>query len=259
MYQPSVDLETGKVTGVEALVRWVHPTRGPVPPNDFIPLAEATGVINALGLHVLRTACTDAVRLRDVSPGLTVAVNVSACQLARPSFVNEVETALRDTGLPGDALVLEITESVLADDVDGTVARLAAIKALGVRVALDDFGTGYSSLSYLRHYPVDILKIDRSFVEQLPGEGGQLARSIVRLGKALHLEVVAEGVEDDAQRAELLRLGCEHAQGFLFAPARPAANVAELLEIARTRDAWWRAEVAVPAQRSATPSGVPIR
>jgi len=258
-YQPSVDLDTGAVHGVEALVRWEHPTRGPVPPGDFIGLAEATGLIDGLGAHVLRTACADTVRLRALSPTLTVAVNVSACQLSRETFVDEVAATLAETGLPGDALVLEITESVLASDVEGTVARLGALKALGIRVALDDFGTGYSSLSYLRHYPVDILKIDRSFVEQLPGDGGPLARSIVRLGKALHLDVVAEGVEDDAQRAELLRLGCAQAQGFLFAPARPVGSIAELLATASTREEWWQPVAEIPAQRAATRSSAAAR
>jgi diguanylate cyclase (GGDEF)-like protein len=242
-YQPCVDLATGEVTGVEALLRWTHPERGNVPPVVFIPIAETTGVILDLGRHVLRTACRDAVRLRDASPSLVMAVNVSARQLVSPAFVGDVETALRDSGLAGSALVLEITESMLVNEVDLTVARLTELKALGVRVAIDDFGTGYSSLSYLRHFPIDILKIDRSFVDQLPGDGAALARSIVRLGQSLNLEIVAEGVEDDAQRAELRRLGCVRGQGFLFAEARPLAKIEALLRSAEGHPDWFQGQV----------------
>jgi diguanylate cyclase (GGDEF)-like protein len=256
-YQPCVELGSGVVTGVEALVRWTHPERGNVPPTAFIPVAEATGLILELGRHVLRTACRDAVRLRQESPTLTVAVNVSARQLVSPAFVGDVEAALRDSGLDGSALVLEITESMLIGDVETTVARLTELKVLGVRVAIDDFGTGYSSLSYLRHFPIDILKIDRSFVDQLPGDGAALARSIVRLGQSLKLEIVAEGVEEDAQRAELQRLGCVRGQGFLFAEARPVGNIETLLRGAQGRAEWWLGQVtALPSQRKSDESRV---
>jgi diguanylate cyclase (GGDEF)-like protein len=239
-YQPCVDLADGSVKGFEALVRWTHPERGPVPPVTFIPIAESTGLIHQLGRDVLRTACRDLARMRFVQPDLTMAVNVSARQLVSPHFVGQVAVALEDHGVPGEALVLEITESMLVDDVGACSARLAELKALGVRLAIDDFGTGYSALSYLRHFPVDILKIDRSFVEQLPGDGAALARSIVRLGESLHLEVVAEGVEDDAQRTELQRLGCARAQGFLFAEARPVSGIDALLRRAHVAEEWWR-------------------
>jgi diguanylate cyclase (GGDEF)-like protein len=251
-YQPCVELADGTVTSVEALVRWTHPERGNVPPSAFIPVAEATGIILDLGRYVLRTACRDAVRLRRSSPDLTMAVNVSARQLVSPAFVGEVAAALADHELPGEALVLEITESMLVRDVEVSSARLAELKELGVRLAIDDFGTGYSSLSYLRHFPVDILKIDRSFVEQLPGDGAALARSIVRLGQSLHLEVIAEGVEDEQQRTELRRLGCGRAQGFLFAEARPVAAVESLLRRARTKSQWWNGPFpVVPEPRAA--------
>jgi EAL domain-containing protein (putative c-di-GMP-specific phosphodiesterase class I) len=227
----------------------------------FIPVAETTGMIQDLGRHVLRTACFDAVRLRTAKPDVTMAVNVSARQLASPVFARDVANALRDSGLPGSALVLEITESMLVHDVDLTVTRLGELRDLGVRLAIDDFGTGYSSLSYLRHFPIDILKIDRSFVEHLPGEGAALTRSIVRMGQSLQLEIVAEGVEDDAQRSELQRLGCTRAQGFLFAEARPVANIHALLRQAHGDDAWWRSAApvvpVVPAQRSAAETVVP--
>jgi diguanylate cyclase (GGDEF)-like protein len=239
-YQPCVELSDGTVTGLEALVRWTHPTRGPVPPNVFIPVAEATGLILDLGRQVLRTACHDAARLRVENPDLTMAVNVSGRQLVSPTFVGDVAAALRDSGLTGDALVLELTESILVHDVDLTITRLNDLKSLGVRLAIDDFGTGYSSLSYLRHFPIDILKIDRSFVEQLPGDGAALTRSIVRLGQSLKLEIVAEGVEDDAQRTELQRLGCARAQGFLFAEARPVSGIDALLRRAHVAEEWWR-------------------
>jgi diguanylate cyclase (GGDEF)-like protein len=256
-YQPCVDLADGAVTGVEALVRWTHARRGVVPPSVFIPVAESTGMILDLGRHVLRTACRDAARLRTEHPSLTVAVNVSARQLADAGFAADVTAALRDSGLPAEALVLELTESMLMRDVEITVDRLTELKALGVRLAIDDFGTGYSSLSYLRHFPIDILKIDRSFVEHLPGDGAALTRSIVRLGQSLRLEVVAEGVEDDAQRTELRRLGCARAQGFLFAEARPVTGVEALLRRADDPGDWWRVDVAaIPVQRAASDAAV---
>jgi EAL domain-containing protein (putative c-di-GMP-specific phosphodiesterase class I) len=250
-YQPCVELSDGNVTGLEALVRWHHPERGTVPPMTFIPIAESTGLILGLGRFVLRTACRDVARLRAIEPGLTVAVNVSARQLVSPDFVDDVATALRDYALPGSALVLEITESMLVHEAGNTPDRLGELKELGVRLAIDDFGTGYSSLSYLRHFPIDILKIDRSFVEHLPGDGAPLARSIVRLGQSLHLEVVAEGVEDDAQRAELQRLGCARAQGYLFADARPLDAIEALLRRSQSRAEWWHGPMpVVPSPRA---------
>jgi diguanylate cyclase (GGDEF)-like protein len=254
-YQPCVELADGTVKGFEALVRWLHAERGPVPPLTFVPIAESTGLILDLGRHVLRTACRDLARLRAVQPDLTIAVNVSVRQLSDASFVRDVASALADHGVPGDALVLEITESMLVDDLGAGSTRLAELKALGVRLAIDDFGTGYSALSYLRHFPIDILKIDRSFVEQLPGDGAALARSIVRLGESLHLEVVAEGVEDDAQRNELRRLGCVRAQGYLFSEARPVSAAEALLRRAQSRRDWWQGpQAVVPAQREALPA-----
>jgi diguanylate cyclase (GGDEF)-like protein len=251
-YQPTVELDTGVITGMEALARWNHPTRGFVSPGEFIPLAERTDLIIPLGRHVLNVACSDGAYWHAEHPHLSVSVNVSIKQLASPGFVEEVALALRTSGMTPGALVLEITESVLAQDVAQTAARLTELKGLGVRLAIDDFGTGYSSLSYLRHFPIDILKIDRSFVEQLPGDGTALARSIVRLGESLQLDVVAEGVEDDAQRGALTRLGCRHGQGFLFAKAEPSAAIDVLLDESLVRSGWWRptVPVALPAQRA---------
>jgi diguanylate cyclase (GGDEF)-like protein len=258
-YQPTVELDTGAITGMEALARWDHRERGQISPGVFIPVAEQTGMIAELGRRVLNVACADGAEWHQEHPHLSVAVNVSVRQLADPSFVQHVAEALSTSGMRPGALVLEITESVLAQDVQQTAARLHELKALGVRLAIDDFGTGYSSLSYLRHFPIDILKIDRSFVEQLPGDGTALARSIVRLGESLHLDVVAEGVEDDAQRGALTSLGCRHGQGFLFAKAEPSAVIDVLLDSSLVRNAWWSAEAApsVPGPRdpaAATPN-----
>jgi diguanylate cyclase (GGDEF)-like protein len=253
-YQPTVLLHDGRITGLEALARWHHPSRGLVPPSVFIPIAESTGVIVELGHHVLRTACRDAVGWRRDNPGLSLAVNVSAHQLVAPTLVADVARVLVETGLEPSALVLEITESALVRDVDAVVARLTELKALGLRLAIDDFGTGYSSLSYLRHFPVDILKIDRSFVDQLPGDGVALARSIVRLGESMGLEVIAEGVEADAQRTELTRLGCLVGQGYLFMPARPEEQIGPLL-VRSHEPRWWTApQQVVPPPRSEAPA-----
>lgn len=221
-YQPIVELDTGRSTGVEALLRWTHPERGAVPPSDFIPIAEVTGAIVPIGRWVLQTACRQIARWRLVDPGLTMNVNVSAHQLRDPAFPEDVRRALDASGIPGAALILEITESVLLEDDEQTLDSLRALKELGVAVALDDFGTGYSALGYLRRFPVDILKIDRSFVSG--GDAGQdddqLVRTIVELGRAYRLDVVAEGIEDEGQRRRLVELGCSHGQGYHF--GRPA-------------------------------------
>jgi diguanylate cyclase (GGDEF)-like protein len=249
-YQPSVNLETGAIVGMEALARWESTVRGPVPPSVFIPVAEAANLIRDLFLGVLHQACADALNWRTRHPHVTVAVNVSASQLIDGTLCPDVERALRVTGLPADALVLEITESALVKDVDGAARVLTDLKRLGVRLAIDDFGTGYSSLSYLRRFPVDILKIDKSFVDQLPGDGAALARGIVRLGEALNMEVIAEGVEVDTQRGALTRIGCQQAQGFLFARPQSAEDVTRQLDEAVSHASWWDIRPAVPLQRA---------
>lgn len=243
-YQPIVELDTGRSTGVEALLRWTHPGRGAVPPTEFIPIAEVTGAIVPIGRWVLRTACRQVALWRTVDPGLTMNVNVSAHQLRDPGFPQDVRDALETAGLPGEALILEITESVLLEDDEQTLAGLRALKDLGVAVALDDFGTGYSALGYLRRFPVDILKIDRSFVsgEGSESDGDQLVRTIIELGRAYRLEVVAEGIEDDAQRRRLIDLGCRQGQGYHFGrPADEATMGARLATVhplvPRPRDA----------------------
>jgi diguanylate cyclase (GGDEF)-like protein/PAS domain S-box-containing protein len=219
-FQPIVDLATRSVTGIEALVRWQHHSRGLLPPNAFISLAEETGLIDGIGRWVLRQACDQAARW-SASPGaggMPVAVNLSAHQLRDRGLVADVSAALLNAGLPADRLTLEITESILIDDPDAAVEQLRALKSLGVRVAIDDFGTGYSSLSYLTRFPIDTLKIDRSFVASLAAgpDGNTVARIIVELGQALGLEVIAEGVERDDQVGNLLDLGCRRGQGYLF-------------------------------------------
>jgi diguanylate cyclase (GGDEF)-like protein len=233
-YQPVVDLVTGAVHGVEALVRWQHPTRGLVSPGDFVPLAEETGRIVELGRWVLGEACRQAARWRGQLPGvrsLAVSVNVSTRQVRRSVLVDDVQAALAESGLPPEALVLELTESVLARRREELTAVLEEVAALGVRIALDDFGTGYSSLSLLQDLPVDSLKVDRSFVRDLdtsPRRAG-FVRAIVDLADALGVTVIAEGVETEAQVAELRRLGCRVGQGFLFARPLEARALEELL------------------------------
>jgi diguanylate cyclase (GGDEF)-like protein len=223
-YQPLVDARSGEVRALEALVRWQHPGRGLVPPADFIPLAEDTGLIVPIGAWVLRQACADLAALRAKGrPGLRVAVNLSARQFIADGLEDTVAEALRASGLPGDALELEITESVLVVSLERTQASLQRLRALGVRVAIDDFGTGYSSLSYLASFPVQTLKVDRSFVRQIDaGEGtALLAGGIVALAHSLGLDVVAEGIETPAQCAYLLDARCELLQGFLFSKPVP--------------------------------------
>jgi EAL domain-containing protein (putative c-di-GMP-specific phosphodiesterase class I) len=225
-YQPIVELATGAIVGVEALVRWDHPTRGFVQPLDFIALAEETGSIVDIGRWVLAEACRSTARLRADVPGaesLSVSVNVSARQVRRPTLFDDVVRALAESGLPPEALTLEITESVLARRREEMTSILEEVTALGVRLALDDFGTGYSSLSLLQDLPVHTLKIDRSFVQTVATGPARRAfvRAMVDIADALDLNVVAEGIEEPAQVAELLQLGCRVGQGFHFARPLP--------------------------------------
>ncbi|MDP9353562.1 MAG: EAL domain-containing protein [Chloroflexota bacterium] len=220
-YQPIVSLESGRIAGFEALVRWQHPRRGLLLPGEFVPLAEETGLILPIGRWVLREACAQLRSWQTGSPGdpqLFVQINVSARQFSRPGLTEEVEAALRETGIAPRTLRLEITESVVMENAETASAILARLRALGVQVHLDDFGTGFSSLSYLHRFPFDTLKIDRSFVHGM-GAGtrhSHLVRTIVELAHNLEVEVVAEGVETSGQLAEVRALGCEYAQGYLF-------------------------------------------
>jgi EAL domain-containing protein (putative c-di-GMP-specific phosphodiesterase class I) len=219
LYQPIVDLQTLEPVGVEALVRWQHPTRGLVEPDSFISLAEESGSILALGRYVLENAATEVQRL--YRPDAFVSVNVSAVQLQQADFLGEVERALSVSGLPAERLVLEITESAMFRDTQATIDKLTALRERGVRIAIDDFGTGYSSLTYLRRFPVDVLKIAKDFIgPAADNQGWAFAGAILALGQQLGLRVVAEGVEDEGQLLRLRQMGCELGQGFYF--ARPA-------------------------------------
>jgi diguanylate cyclase (GGDEF)-like protein/PAS domain S-box-containing protein len=218
-YHPIVDLSSAAVTGMEALVRWDHPSRGLVSPADFIPLAEETGLIVRLGRWVMEEAARQARILHDRQEGeFFLTVNLSARQLSDPDLLGDVARMVSASGLPADRLVLEITESVLLHDAEPTVARLDALKALGLRLAVDDFGTGYSSLAYLRRFPVDIIKIDKSFVDHVDGrEGAALTRAIIDMAGVLGLQTIAEGIERPEQADRLLELGCLLGQGFHYA------------------------------------------
>ena len=229
-YQPVVRLSGHEILGVEALLRWNHPTRGTIPPNQFIPLAEETGLIVSMGRWVLIEACREGVALQkrfERKEPLGISVNLSMRQLQSDSIIKDVRCALETSGLPPESLVLEITESVMLSDTDFAVQRLRGLKALGVRLAMDDFGTGYSSLSYLSRFPVDILKMDRSFVGA--GENVALQSAIIALGASLELDVVAEGIELPEQERSLHDLGCEIGQGFLFARPMPSEDLAAFL------------------------------
>lgn len=218
-YQPQIDLLSGKVVGVEALVRWDHPLRGMIAPADFIPVAEECGLILPLGHWVLLTACRQVRSWLDAGIDMgEMAVNISAHQFRQPGFVQTVQGVLAETGLPADRLELEITESTVMHGVDAAIQTLSQLKAMGVRLAIDDFGTGYSSLSYLRRFPLDRLKIDRSFLADVDtdADAASLVTSIVMLGRSLGLQLVAEGVENFAQAEFLRTLECERVQGFHF-------------------------------------------
>jgi diguanylate cyclase (GGDEF)-like protein len=218
-YQPTFDLREMVPTGMEALIRWQHPTRGVVQPDDFVPLLEETGLIVEVGQWVLQEAMRQGARWRCEGHAIGMAVNVSARQLDRDEFVIELQDALQDSGIDPDALTIEITETTIMNDTEETARRLRAIKELGVRVAIDDFGTGYSSLAYLQQFPVDALKIDRSFIARLrqDPEGETLIRTLVQLGRSLSIDTLAEGIEQ-AQELSLLRdEHCDRGQGFLFA------------------------------------------
>jgi diguanylate cyclase (GGDEF)-like protein len=252
VYQPMFDLRDERVVGVEALLRWRHPTSGVIAPDVFIPIAEENGSIVRIGRWVLEQACARGAAWQRTGNPLNIAVNVSARQLERSEFVEEVRSALEHSGLDPATLTLEITETVLMRKPDATVHLLTELKALGVRLAVDDFGTGYSSLAYLRQFPVDLLKIDRTFITglALSGEAQALAHTLIRLGQALGLQTLAEGVEHRDQVRELRREGCDLVQGFLFArPLAPDA-VERLIERSPARSDGVAAERTLPVAGS---------
>ena len=219
VYQPTFDLREMVPTGMEALIRWRHPDRGVVQPDDFVPLLEETGLIVEVGRWVLREACRQASEWHEDGHRVGVAVNVSARQLDHDDFIEDVRVALQDSGLDAEVLTIEITETTIMSDAEDTAKRLATIKQLGVRVAIDDFGTGYSSLAYLQRFPVDALKIDRSFISRMrkDPEGETLIRTLVQLGKSMAIETLAEGIEQAHELSLLQGESCDTGQGFLFA------------------------------------------
>ena len=235
-YQPTVTLATGRISGMEALVRWASPDRGLMPPGVFIPVAEDIGLIVKLGAWVLEEACRQTVAWKHefgVDAPSTISINVSARQLQDDALVATVADVLARTGINPDQVILEITETALMSDAESMVARLHQLKALGVRLAIDDFGTGYSSMSYLCSFPIDILKIDRSFVSGVPNEPQKvgIVRTIVELGHILELETVAEGIELDEELEQLRALDCDLGQGYRFAKPLAVDDVVELLSV----------------------------
>jgi EAL domain-containing protein (putative c-di-GMP-specific phosphodiesterase class I) len=235
-YQPKVEIATGLITGTEALLRWKHPLRGLVPPMDFISLAEETGLIVPIGEWVLATACAQNKRWQDQAlTKLGIAVNLSARQFADSMLLPKLTRIIHTSGLDPSSLELEITESVVMSHGESAVAVLEKLKSIGVQIAIDDFGTGYSSLGYLKRFPIDTLKMDRSFIRDIPSDSGdiKIARAIIALAHALRLKVVAEGVERTEQLKFLRAERCDAAQGyFLFRPL-PADEVTEVLKINR--------------------------
>jgi diguanylate cyclase (GGDEF)-like protein len=232
VYQPIFDLETMTLLGVEALLRWEHPSRGVLPPDEFIPVLEETGLIHEVGAWVLEEACRQARVWHDQGRTLNVSVNISARQLEGGTLIGHVSTALRRYSIDPDLLMIEITETVLMRDAAEALRQLQELKKIGVRIAIDDFGTGHSALAYLRQFPVDAIKIDRTFVTDVAHspEGRALMQTFVQLGKALRLETIAEGIEDNSQLEVIRSERCDSAQGFLFARPMPADAIEQLFE-----------------------------
>jgi EAL domain-containing protein (putative c-di-GMP-specific phosphodiesterase class I) len=231
-YQPKVNLDTGMITGAEALLRWMHPQWGMVLPDRFVTIAEECGLIVPIGRWVLREACAQAKRWEEagLKPG-SIAVNISALEFRHKDFVEGVHAILNETGLPAHCLQLEITESVLMREAESSTAILQRLKNMGVQLAVDDFGTGYSSLSYLHQFPIDVLKIDQSFVRDItsPKGNGIIVSAVIAMGTSLKQRVVAEGVEEQVQLAFLKARNCEEGQGYIFSRPLVAEQFAKLL------------------------------
>jgi diguanylate cyclase (GGDEF)-like protein len=233
-YQPIIKLENASLVGFEALVRWNHPQRGLVPPNEFIPISESTGLIIPMTVQILHAACKQVVdwqRIYGTAEPLSVAVNLSGKHFAHPALVEQITTVIGETGISPSSLKLELTESAVMDNAETAILMLKQIKDTGVQISIDDFGTGYSSLSYLHRFPIDQLKVDRSFVSAMEenSENGEIVRTVIALAKALGLKVVAEGIESVHQFHQLRILGCEYGQGYLFAKPLPVGDVTGLL------------------------------
>jgi EAL domain-containing protein (putative c-di-GMP-specific phosphodiesterase class I) len=248
-YQPALRLNNQQVAGFEALVRWEHPRRGLLTPGSFIPLAEESGYIHDLGYFVLHEACRQMREWQLRYPEMdspVINVNVSAHQIQKPGFVQLVRQVLDETGIDPAYLVLELTESVLIRNSDEVIDTLRGLKALGLNLALDDFGTGYSSLGYLKQFPIDILKIDRAFIEAMndSDRDRMMVQTVIDLGHMLRLEMVAEGIERDEQLSSLLQLNCTQGQGFLFSHAVNASDAEVMLRAQAQRSAASIEEVA---------------
>ncbi len=238
-YQPVVDVATGGIGGTEALLRWKDPTRGLMPPAEFVGVAEETGLIVPIGRHVLQTACRQAAAWSSVAPDLKVFVNLSTRQLCDPDIVGDVRRAMRDTGLRPTQLVLEVTETAMMRDIDEARATLIALKDLGVGIAIDDFGTGFSSLSYLRQLPIDVLKIAKPIIDAIcdSQQDAAFVKGIIELGHVVGLKVVAEGVERVEQYAHLIDMGCDYVQGYYYAPSMEPSEVLDILRAASAPNA----------------------
>ncbi|HRI03841.1 MAG TPA: bifunctional diguanylate cyclase/phosphodiesterase [Pyrinomonadaceae bacterium] len=234
-YQPIVGLENSSLVGFEALVRWNHPQRGLVPPNEFIPISESTGLIIPMTIQILHSACSQLVKWQERSGNatpLSVAVNLSGKHFGHPNLVEQINTIIAETGIAPSSLKLELTEGAVMENAETAILMLRQIKETGVQISIDDFGTGYSSLSYLHRFPIDLLKVDRSFVSAMEEntENGEIVRTVIALAKALNLKVVAEGIESVHQFHQLRILGCEYGQGYLFSKPLPVADIERLLE-----------------------------
>lgn len=234
-YQPIIDLATMKPMGFEALMRWRHPQRGIVPPIEFIPVAEETGLIIPLTLWIMRTACRQAVAWNKYAPAdkpLIMSINLSGKHFSQPDLVNQVRGILDETGINPRSVKLELTESAVMDNAENAIGMFKELRSLGVQLSIDDFGTGYSSLSYLHRFPIDMLKVDRSFVSTMEGgtENGEIVRTVIALAKTLRLNVIAEGIESIHQLHQLRILGCEYGQGYLFSRPVPSEEAEVLLQ-----------------------------
>ena len=237
-YQPIVSLADGRVMGFEALLRWQHPERGFISPLDFIPVAEETGLIVAIGRWVLTQACQQMRAWQEqqqLPAHFTISINLSSKQFAQPNFIEQMAGSLRDAGLEPNRLKLEITESMVIENIDTTAEMLTQLRALGVELSIDDFGTGYSSLSYLHRFPINTLKIDRSFISQMHStENAEIVRTIITLARSLEMDVVAEGVETAEQLEQLRALGCDYAQGYIFSRPLEAGDATRLITHTQT-------------------------
>jgi EAL domain-containing protein (putative c-di-GMP-specific phosphodiesterase class I) len=239
VYQPKIDVESRELVGAEALIRWNHPKLGLVAPARFIPVAEESGMVGEIGEWVLRTACAQIRTWQDMNLFPQIAVNVSALQFHQHDLSKLISTVIREEQIPAESLEIELTESAVMHDAESSVVTLERLKQLGVRIAIDDFGTGYSSLSYLKRLPLDLLKIDQSFVRDISSDANDAAivRAIITLARSLGMKVTAEGVENEAQLAFLNAYGCEYAQGYLFGQPMTAEELTERLRPAKKRAA----------------------